>query len=239
MIWLGSLLFNIVFYSWTALIVLIFTPPAALFGPPRAIFVLGRFWAKVGLFLLRIFCGITHRVTGLENLPDRPFLLASKHQSAWDTLIFSQILDNPSYVLKRELTYIPFFGWALIRVGMVAVDRSGGAAALKKMVAAAQERLKEGRSIVIYPEGTRVAPGVKQRYHPGIAALYKELEIPVVPVALNSGLFWGRKRFMKQPGIIDLAILPAIPPGLPRRQFMAELEDQIETTTQRLCETGP
>lgn len=236
MMWLRSLLFNVAFHSWTAVLALLAVPVAIVIGPPVWVFRLGRFWAGGVLWLLGLFCELKHRLIGLEKLPPAPFLLASKHQSAWDTMIFSQFLDNPSYVLKRELTRIPFFGWALLRVGCVPVDRSGGATALKSMVKAARARVDEGRSIVIFPEGTRTAPGSRRPYHPGIAALYKDLDIPVVPVALNSGLFWARRSFVKKPGMIELEILDPIPPGLPRREFMVRLEQAIEGATERLCQ---
>src|SRR5690606_21388864 len=148
------------------------------------------------------------------------FIVAAKHQSAWDTMAFYWVLDDAAYVLKKELLSIPLYGWCARKARMIGVDRSGGAKALRAMVEQAQNCLAEGRPIVIFPEGTRTAPGRRSAYHPGIAALYTRLGVPVVPVALNSGLFWGRRSFIKQPGRIVVQFLPPIPPGLERRAFM-------------------
>ena len=238
MIWLRSVLFNIAFYGWTTIVCTLVMPFVILLAKPLGVFIVGRFWAGIAMALARGICGIEHRVVGLENLPDGPCIVAVKHQSAWDTLVFSQLLYNPSYVLKKELTRIPFFGWALLRVGMVPVDRSGGARALKDMLAAARSRVAEGRQILIYPEGTRTAPGERRPYHPGVAALYRDLGVPVVPVALNSGLYWGRRAFTKTPGRITVEFLPAIAPGLPRKAFMSCLQERIESATERLCQAG-
>ncbi|MEM7224852.1 MAG: lysophospholipid acyltransferase family protein [Pseudomonadota bacterium] len=238
MIWLRSCLFNIAFYGWTTFICGLVMPFVFLFAKPVGVFFVGRFWARISMAMARLICGIGHQVVGLEHLPEGPCIVAVKHQSAWDTLVFSQLLYNPSYVLKKELTRIPFFGWSLLRVGMVAVDRSGGAKALKDMLAAAKRRIAEGRQILIYPEGTRTAPGQRRPYHPGVAALYRELGVPVVPVALNSGLFWGRRAFTKTPGTITVEFLPPIAPGMARKAFMARLEEDIEGASERLCQVG-
>ncbi|MEX0758775.1 MAG: lysophospholipid acyltransferase family protein, partial [Tistlia sp.] len=166
-------------------------------------------------------------------------LIASKHQSAWDTLVFPLLVRDPAYVLKRELLLVPFFGWIMWRLRMIAVDRKGGAAALRRMLAAARRIVgRERRPLVIYPEGTRTAPGDSRPYHPGVAALYGELGVPVVPVALNSGLYWPRQSFLRRPGRIVLEFLEPIPPGLPRRQFLAELEARIEPASRRLLAEG-
>ena len=167
-----------------------------------------------------------------------PAILAAKHQSAWDTIVFYRVLDaDPVYVLKRELTWIPILGWYLRRVGMVAVDRKGGAAALRRMTATAHAALAEGRRIVIFPEGTRTAPGARRPYHPGVAALYAATDVPVVPVALDSGRYWPRRGFLKRPGTITLRILPPLPPGLARKAFVAELEHRIEEACAALAGT--
>jgi len=231
---LRSLLFNIAFFCWTAIISAVAVPSILATRNSATGGTFARAWS-VGVFaLLRVLCRVEYRIRGLENLPDTPCIVASKHQSAWDTMIFSLLLDNPSYVLKRELLKIPFFGWALAGSRMVPVDRAGGAKALKHMLAAARSRLSEGRAIVIFPEGTRVEPGGHQPYLPGVAALYQALGVPVVPVGLNSGLFWGRRSFLKQPGRILLELSPPIAPGLPRREFMRRLEDRIEGASNRL-----
>jgi 1-acyl-sn-glycerol-3-phosphate acyltransferase len=232
---LRSLIFNLLFYGWTALI-LVICAPALPFGV-AAVHAVGRLWVRVTLALLAATVGLRHRLVGLEHLPAGPAIIAPKHQSAWDTLIFALPLRLPAYVLKRELLRIPLFGLYLRGAGMIPVDRAGGGAALKRMVAEAKAATAAGRHLLIYPEGTRTAPGERRPYHPGVAALYGQLDLPVVPVALNSGLFWGRRAFLKRPGLITVEFLPPIPPGLPRKQFMAELETRIETATDRLA--GP
>ncbi len=231
---LGSLLFNFAFFCWTAVVSALALPSLIVTGNPRTGGALAHVWAQGVFALLRVLCRVDYQFRGLENLPDTPCLVASKHQSAWDTMVFSLLLDSPSYVLKRELLKVPIFGWAIAKGGMVPVDRAGGAKALKHMVAEARSRLNEGRSIVIFPQGTRVAPNSRQPYLPGVAALYQALGVPVVPVGLNSGLFWGRRSFVKKPGCILLEFAPPIPPGLPRREFIKRLEDEIEGTSNRL-----
>jgi 1-acyl-sn-glycerol-3-phosphate acyltransferase len=157
-----------------------------------------------------------------------------KHQSAWDTLILPVVLHDPAIVLKRELLWVPIYGWYAARAGSIAIDRGGRAAALRRMVARARASVAEGRPVVIFPEGTRTAPGRHLPYQPGVAALYQALGLPLVPAAVNSGLFWGRRSFLKRPGRITLAFLDPIPPGLPRRRLMPELESRIETATAAL-----
>lgn len=229
---LRSLVFNLLFFAWTA-VILLAGLPVLPFGV-AAVHAVGRSWVRVTLALLAVVVGLRHRIVGLENLPDGPAIIAAKHQSAWDTLIFALPLRLPAYVLKRELMRIPVFGPYLACAGMIPVDRAGGGAALKQMVAKANAAAAAGRHLLIYPEGTRTAPGERRPYHPGVAALYGQLDLPVVPVALNSGRFWGRRAFIKRPGVITVEFLPPIPPGLTRRAFMAELERRIETASDRL-----
>ncbi|MBK1697100.1 lysophospholipid acyltransferase family protein [Rhodovibrio salinarum] len=234
MILLRSLAFNVAFWVWT---VSIHVPGLVLLipGVPRRwIIVAGRFWIRGVMLLLRWVAGIDYQIRGRENLPDGPCLIASKHQSAWDTLIFNLILDDPSFVLKRELLFLPFFGWYLQRYGIVAIDRAGGAKTLRKMVAESKQITATGRRLIIFPEGTRVAPGDSKPYHPGVAALYRELKLPVVPVALTSGRHWGRRAFRKVPGTIRLEFQPPIPPGMDRKAFMQRLGDDLEAASERL-----
>jgi len=233
---LRSLLFNGFFYGWTALCVVVGLP--LLLGPRRGIYYLGRAWAHPILAALALLCGLRHEVRGRENLPAGAVLIAAKHQSAWDTIIFSILLWDHSFVLKRELLWVPLFGLYLARAGLIAVDRQGGARALKQMVAAARRVAALGRPIVIFPEGTRVASGQHRPYQPGVAALYGQLGLPVVPVALNSGLFWRRRSFLKRPGTITLEFLRPIAPGLPRKVFLARLEEAIEGRSRALAGRG-
>ena len=230
---LRSLAFNVFFYSWTTVIVTAGLP--LLLGPRSGLYHLGRLWVRVTMAGLALICGLRYEVRGLERLPKGAFLVAAKHQSAWDTLIYSPLLEDAAYVMKQELLWFPLFGLYLMRSGVVAVDRAGGAKALRAMGADARRFTEAGRPLVIFPEGTRTAPGDKRPYHPGIAALYRQLDLPVVPVALNSGLFWARKAAHKKPGTIVLEFLPPIEPGLSRKAFMAELEKRIETASARLA----
>lgn len=236
-LWLRCALFNISIVAWTTLIALTLWP--TILVSRDAMRWSGRRWARGVQALLARFVGLRHQVRGTQHLPAGPVVLAAKHQSAWDTMIFYLLFDGPVYVLKKELLAIPIIGWYLGRVGMVAVDRRGGASALKAMVAGVEAALADGRAVVIFPEGTRTAPGERRPYHPGVAALYTRLTVPVVPVALNSGLYWPRRAFLKKPGQITLEFLPPMPPGLGRRDFTAALERRIEDACARLATDGP
>ncbi len=229
---LRSLAFNLLFCLWAALAQLAGLP--CLLLPARTVYRAGALWVR-GVFALLAIAGIGYRVRGLEHRMPGPAIYAAKHQSAWDTMVFALLLDRPAMVVKQELMWLPVFGWYLRRAGMIPVDRAAGAKALRRMTAAAERVVAQGRPIVIYPEGTRAAPGERLPYRPGVAALYRRLGLPVVPVALNSGLFWGRRSFLKRPGTITLEFLPAIPPGLERHAFMERLESEIETAAARLA----
>jgi 1-acyl-sn-glycerol-3-phosphate acyltransferase len=227
-----SLFFDVTFYLWTFLISVISLP--ALVASQRATIWISELWTAVSLLLLQRIVGLSHEVRGRDNLPNGAAIVAIKHQSAWDTVVLWSLLENPAIVLKRSLTIIPVFGWYMRRGGAIAIDRAAGAKALKAMVAAARLAAAEGRPIAIFPEGTRTPVGVRQRYQPGVAALYMHLGLPIVPIALNSGLFWGRRSFVKRPGRILVKILPPIEPGLNRHHVMAELERRIEQATATL-----
>ena len=232
MTWLRALAFNLAFFSLTALLGVLGLP--MLLMPRRQVMRFGRFWAQCVLALLKAIVGLDGKVRGLEHLPPGASIIAMKHQSAWDTLILPVVLGDPAVVLKRELLLVPFYGWYAARAGSIAIDRKGGAAALRHMVADARRAASLGRPVVIFPEGTRTAPGQRLAYQPGVAALYQALHVPVVPAAVNSGLFWGRRSFVKRRGQITLEFLPPIMPGLPRRELMAQLETRIEEATAAL-----
>lgn len=233
---LRALLFNLVLFCSGALFLSLALP--ALLLPRRITIRVGEIWFSFVLRALRVICGVSHEIRGLENIPATPCVIAAKHQSAWDTFAFLTFLDDAAYVIKKELVRIPVYGWLMNKAAMVPVDRTAGARALRNMVRTARARLAEGRHIVIFPEGTRTAPGTHRAYHPGVAALYSQLAVPVVPVALNSGLYWPRRSFLKRPGHIVVEILPPIPPGLPRGEFMRRLESAIEQASANLCEPG-
>jgi len=233
MILFRSALFNLLAFLWSLLVMIVMLPTLAVGGAP--VLWVSRLWGRGSLALLRLVCGLDYELQGRENLPKPPYLVASKHQSAWETLAFHLLFPDTIYVLKQELLRVPLFGWYLARAGNVAVDRSGGANALRVMVAQACDRVAEGRTIVIFPEGTRSAPGERRRYHPGVVALYNALNLPIVPVALNSGVYWPRNAFAKRPGRIVVRFLPAIPVGLERRDFLARLQSAIETASEDLA----
>lgn len=228
------LLFNLLFYGLTALLCFVCLP--ALLLPRQAVHACARFWAWLTLTLAHHICGITLDLRDPLNQRRRAgVIFASKHQSAFETVAYSLLLPRPAFVLKRELLFLPLFGLYLHRFGCVAIDRKAGGAAIKNMVKAARERLEEGYSLVIFAEGTRSAPDVENpTYHPGVAALYSQLQVPVVPVALNSGLCWGRKAFLKKPGQVSVEFLPEIPPGMERKAFLSTLKEQVESASARL-----
>jgi 1-acyl-sn-glycerol-3-phosphate acyltransferase len=232
MIWLRSLIFNALFMTITALAAII-----AMFLLPfhsRVMRFFIRYWARLIIWVLRLVCGIRVEVTGLEHIAPGAAIIASKHQSAFDTFVWPALLDHPSYVLKRELLNLPFWGRAARHTGAVAVDRDGGGAALRALVRDGKRVLDEGRPLVIFPEGTRSAPGEMVPYQPGVAALVIGSGAPCYPVATNSGRHWGRRAFHKTPGVIAISILPPLPAGLARKPLMAALEAQIEAETARL-----
>ncbi len=231
MLALRSLLFNLLFFGWTGILCIVGLPLLVL---PRSWLVrLARFWVRGIVLLLRATVGVSHELRGVEHRQSRA-IYAFKHQSAWETLVLVLLVEDPAIVLKRELTYLPFFGWYLVKTGQIAVDRGGGAKALRGLLRQAKRAVAAGRPIVIFPEGTRMAPGKHRPYQPGVAALYGKLGLPVIPVALNSGLCWRRRGFLKRPGRIIVEFLPAIPPGLAREVFLAELERRTESACARL-----
>jgi 1-acyl-sn-glycerol-3-phosphate acyltransferase len=229
---LRSLAFNLVVWLWTALAGGVALPLLAL--PRRVSVGFGRLWSLGALGLLRYLVGLNYEVRGCDRVPAGGVLVAMKHQSAWDAVILPLVLDDPAIVVKRELFLLPIYGWYMARVGMIMIDRRAGATALRHMIKRAQRAAAAGRPIVIFPQGTRVAPGARAPYQPGVAALYRALSLPLVPVSVNSGTFWGRRSFLKRPGRIILEFLDPIAPGRPRRQLMTELETRLEAATAAL-----
>jgi len=229
---LRSLLFNICFVLATALIGLAAVP--ALFGRRDSVLWVVRVWGRTAVWLLRVICRVRVDLRGMQRIPPGPVVIVSKHQSAFDTIIWAALLPDVAYVLKKELLAIPIYGWHARKAGMIPVDRSGGGPALKAMLRGAQAALADGRQIVIFPEGTRTAPGERVPYQPGVVAIAGASSAPVIPVATDSGRIWGRRAFHKRPGVIRVSVLPPLPPGLPRARLLAALEDAIETETDRL-----
>lgn len=220
------------FYTWAIVIGLIMIPMVILPRPVFRLFV--QAWSYGNQLLLRYIAGIKVEVRGRQYIPKGAAIVASKHQSEWESNVFLHLLHDPVYVIKKELFYVPFYGLYALRVGMIFIDRRGRAKTLRRLVKLAQARIARGRPIVIFPEGTRVVPGRKLNYRPGVAALYSELNVPVVPAVHNSGLHWPKKSFRKYPGTIILEFLPPIPPGLERHAFMTRLEEEMESAAAKL-----
>jgi 1-acyl-sn-glycerol-3-phosphate acyltransferase len=233
MLFVRSLLFNIVFYILTTLwcfglLWTLVVPRWGVVGGVRA-------YMRSLAFFERLIIGLRYEVKGLENLPsDGAFLIGAKHQSMWETMKLHLIFHDPAIVLKHELLYIPIWGWYAAKANMIPVKRGKRGAAIKSLVEGARQMKAMGREIVIFPQGTRVAPGVYAPYKVGIAMLYEALEVPLVPMALNSGVFWGRHSFIKRPGTITIEFLPPIQPGLPKDTALFELEAVLEEASDRL-----
>jgi 1-acyl-sn-glycerol-3-phosphate acyltransferase len=234
MVMFRSIVYAIVFHINTALFLGVGSP--LLFGPRR--------WAMAGLaaharasvWWLRLICNVRLEVRGLEKLPEGAALIASKHQSAWDTFGLIPLLHDPAVVMKAELFSIPFYGWFSRKFKMIGVRREAGGAALRAMLREARDRAANGRHIVIFPEGTRSAPGSPPDYKPGVLLLYEGLGVPCYPIALNTGLFWPRRSLRRNPGVMIVEVLDPIPPGLPRKEFLPRLQAVTEEATTRLVE---
>jgi 1-acyl-sn-glycerol-3-phosphate acyltransferase len=227
---LRSLVFTILFYIATAFIAIIFLPTVLL--PYRICQRAHYTWSWSMVKLLQYVVGITHHIEG--ERPDHQVIFAVKHESTWEAVFLYSEFNGPALVFKRELSWIPIFGFYTIRVPSVPIDRSAGLKSMKKLVENASKIKNMGENILIFPQGTRIAHGEQRPYHPGIYSIYKATGLPVVPVALNSGVFWPRHTMIKKPGVIDVRLLPEIPAGLDRKTFMARLEHEIESATDQL-----
>jgi 1-acyl-sn-glycerol-3-phosphate acyltransferase len=231
----ASLLFNIVFYAVTAAWS-VFGYTCLMTSHPDRLILFGRSWARVVIRALRLICGIDVRITGLEHVPqDGPALIASVHQSAFDTAIW-MLLPRPAYVLKKELLKVPLFGALMRPSGMIVVDRRAGARAIRDLIRDGRRARDDGRQVVIFPEGTRGQPGARHVIQPGVAALANAMGVPVIPVATNSGAHWGRKSFLKFPGLIRVAIGPPLPANLPRAELVRALERAWRDLEDKLME---
>ncbi len=232
MIALRSLIFNIAFY---VNLILFLVLGAGFFLTPRKWSIRAlQAWATTSVWLLRIVCNIKMEVRGREHIPVGPALIAGKHQSLWETFAILPLFDDPCFVLKKQLTYIPLFGWFSIKFKMIALDRGAGSSALRDLIAKAKIEVARPRQIIIMPEGTRRSPDDAPDYKPGVAALYGQLNVPCVPFGLNAGLFWPRRKFLRYPGTIVVEFCPAIAAGLPRKEFQQKLESEIEASSRRL-----
>jgi 1-acyl-sn-glycerol-3-phosphate acyltransferase len=231
-----SIIFNVLFYLNTLFLLLLALP--TFFLPYRAIIWVATTWGRINLVLLRVVVGVRVEVRGADKIPKGPLLVAAKHQSAWETFALLPLFDNPTFIVKRELQWIPIFGWLMIKGRMVPVNRSAGGQAINDMTARAKTELADNRQLIIFPEGTRRAAGAEPNYKHGIVHLYGVLNVPCVPVALNSGLFWPRRSLRRIPGTVVVEILDPIPPGLDKITFFKRLQNDIETATARLIEEG-
>jgi 1-acyl-sn-glycerol-3-phosphate acyltransferase len=235
-IFLRSLVYNVLFYVVLVFWVIVGIPTFLM--PRSGILTIARYWARSSIWLLGVICNIRVEYRGLEKIPKGPLIVASKHQSMWETFALLQFFDQPLFILKRELKWIPFFGWYLSKSDMIGVDRSAGGRALLEMARRAGEQVRRGRQLIIFPEGTRTAVGAPPHYKTGIAQIYVDCGVTCLPVALNSGLFWPRRTFMRYPGTLVVEFLDPLPPGLARREFIARISIVIEEATNRLVETA-
>ena len=231
-----SLIFNALFYVNITIRMIVALPTILL--PYSFLHGVLRRYASSTLWFLRVVCGTMVEWRGREKLPAGPCIVACKHQSLWETFALFMLLPDPTYVLKRELMWLPLFGWLATKARMIPIDRGSHTKALASMTAAARREAARGRQIVIFPEGTRRPPGAKPRYLPGVAFLYAELGLPCVPIALNSGLFWPRRSLRRHPGTVLVEVLDPIPPGLEKREFLVRLQNATEQATARLVAEG-
>jgi 1-acyl-sn-glycerol-3-phosphate acyltransferase len=236
MLVLRSLVFNVAFYLNLILWMLAIIPVFVL--PRKAMIRAAQAWARSSLYLMRVVVGTKVEIRGAEKIPAGGLLVASKHQSLWETFALVTLFDDPLYILKRELMLIPLFGWYVRKADMVPIDRKAGTMALVEMSAKAKKSVGQKRQILIFPEGTRRPVGAPAAYKFGVSHLYANLGVPCLPVALNSGLFWPRRQFIRRPGTIVVEILDPIAPGMPRDVFFKRMQEQVETASERLYREG-
>ncbi|YBV96095.1 1-acyl-sn-glycerol-3-phosphate acyltransferase [Phyllobacteriaceae bacterium JZ32] len=228
-----SLLFNTAFYVSIIVQMIVFTPVYFLM-PRKKAWVVPKNWALSNLWLQKVIAGTDYTIDGLENIPEGAYICAPKHQSFWDVFAFLPRLDDPVMILKRELMWIPLFGWYVAKMRMIPIDRGTRAKALRSITLGAQKAIEEGRQILIYPEGTRRPPGAPPQYKYGIAHIYAELGLPVVPIAHNAGLYWPRRKFRRYPGTIRCRVLPPIEAGLDKEVFFKRLIEVTEAACDEL-----
>jgi 1-acyl-sn-glycerol-3-phosphate acyltransferase len=231
-IFLRSLVFNVLFYLNFLLWVVIALPTFLM--PRAAMLRVADWWARSNILLMRVVCNIRVEFRGVEKIPKGPLLVASKHQSMWETISLLRFFEAPFFALKRELRFIPIFGLFLIKTNMIAIDRRAGGRALIAMARRAREEVLRGRQFVIFPEGTRRPVGAPPQYKSGVGLIYTDCGVPCLPVALNSGLFWPRRTFLRYPGTLVVEFLDPLPPGLPRDEFLTRMRNAIEDATNRI-----
>ncbi len=230
---LRSIFFNTVFYANLTLRMIVLSPVYFLM-PRKKAFSIPKNWALSCHWLMERIVGTTFEIVGLENIPKGGYILAPKHQSFWDTFALLPWLDDPVYILKRELMWIPLFGWYAKKQRMIPVDRGARGKVMAAVMERAKQEMRNGRQLIIYPEGTRRPPGAEPLYKYGIARIYRDLQVPVVPVAMHPGIFWPRRKFMRYPGHFKVRILPPIEPGLDPDAFFETLIAQLEKASDEL-----
>jgi 1-acyl-sn-glycerol-3-phosphate acyltransferase len=235
-IFLRSLVYNVLFYALLVFWILVAIPTFVM--PPRAFMGVAKAWARSSVWLMRVVCNTKVDYRGLEKIPEGPLIVASKHQSMWETFALMQFFDAPLFIYKRELAWIPFFGWYLMKSKMIGVDRDGGMRSLMEMARRAPKEIRSGRQLIIFPEGTRRPVGAPPNYMTGVGQIYTSSGVPCLPVALNSGLFWPRRTFMRYPGTLVVEFLDPLPSGLNRKDFLAQIKTSIETATDRLVDAA-
>ena len=229
---LRSTLFKGLFYIWTGLFCILYLPLMKL--PRNKLIACQRFWSHGVLVILRAVMNINLEIRGIENIPAGGSIIAMKHQSSFDTFVMHTLVRHPAFVMKKELLKIPLYGSFCKNTGMIPVDRDGGLKALKSLMQQSSETIKEGRQLIIFPEGSRSIPGDKMEYQSGIFGIYKFTKVPVVPVALNSGVYWPKKGHLVPGGTIVFDFLDPIEPGKNKEEFMDTLEDEIEKASNLL-----
>lgn len=233
MLKLRSALFNTLFYANLILRMVVLTP--IYFILPRKIaYEIPKNWARSSHWLMKTIVGTTFEIEGLENIPTTGCIFAPKHQSFWDTYALLPNLNDPVFILKRELLWIPLFGWYAMKQRMIPVNRAARGKVMLKVMERAKEEMAKGRELIIYPEGTRRPPGAEPQYRYGIARLYRDLNVPVVPVAMHPGLFWPRRSTLRYPGHFKVRILPPIEPGLDPDAFFEKLMQVTEKASDEL-----
>ncbi len=233
MLMVRSILFNIVFYANLILQMIVLTPVYFLL-PRKKAYLIPKNWARSNHWLMKRIVGTSFEIQGLENIPKGGCIFAPKHQSFWDTFALLPWQDDPVYILKRELLWIPLFGWYAIKQRMIPVNRSARGKAMIGVMERAKQEMKCGRQLIIYPEGTRRPPGATPEYRYGIARIYRDVQVPVVPIAMHPGLFWPRRRSVRFPGHFKVHILPPIMPGLDPDTFFETLVKSLEEASDTL-----
>jgi 1-acyl-sn-glycerol-3-phosphate acyltransferase len=235
-IFLRSLVYNVLFYLLLVFWIIVAIPTYLM--PPRAFMGVAKAWARSSVWMMRVICNTKTEYRGLDKIPDGPLIVASKHQSMWETFALLQFFDQPLFIYKRELSWIPFFGWYLMKSKMIGVDRGGGLRSLMEMARRAPKEIRSGRQLIIFPEGTRRPVDAPPAYMTGVGQIYVNSGVACLPVALNSGLFWPRRNFMRYPGTLVVEFLDPLPPGLSRKEFITRVSGVIEDATNRLVETA-